>query len=745
VELAVILKEMKMRAIVSRKLCVLSVVVAVTVLLLSSVDVRAAVYTWTGGTSNAWNLSTNWTGGTFPNAYTDQATIGISTQNPVSLSTTALLGGGGTALTVGTGAAATALDITSSGTLGMQGSLSLRKKITIEGTLRNDAASSATTYTVTGSGGSIGLAGGTISSANGGVWSFGDAVTGYGTISAPIIITASNVSASVANKTLHITGNVTDNLQRGLGGGNTNAASGALLSIEGGTITGVGSGSGITNYNNVDMYGTFINITMYKDGAGIYNLRGDSSWSNGALNDMLFNGHKLDIIGSVTNYGNVNVGTGTLNNPGAGNATITNGNYITLAGGSITSTGGGNFIIGSQITGYGSITAPFTNGSGLIAKGGILSINNGVSSVSTSLAVDNSAGSVLDLKGTIDFGTGGFLVSSTLGEIRLDGATLQGIIGNAGLTYPGAVNVVNDSSLQGTYNSGATLGIVSGKQFNIAAGAALNAYAGSMNNQGTFAIGSGTFNNGSANVYSLGGSGLATLAGGSIIGSGFVSTNTLSGYGSVSAPFTNNGKVIADGAGSPQTLAFSSAASSSAVNTGGMGWFAQNKGKLTLPDINVTAAGLYNWGGDQAAYNLVNSIAINFGAVANPGALSIALLSTDRADVPAGLTNPIGVWSFSSSALAFSSASMTFSYDSALASDLAVDPSTLGLYGYDGTTWNLIPTNPVDTTNRLLTTQSGFDSFYQEYGIAPVPEPATLAIILLGGVGMFIRRRARGV
>ena len=172
-----------MRSKVNSKLYFTAAVV-LALLMLVPASVQATAYTWTGTTSSAWNVTTNWSGGTFPNAYTDTATLGtVITNTPVSLTTTALLGGGGTVLTLSNVAgSATGLDIAATtGILGMQGNIVLSssstngRKITIEGILRNDAASSATTYTISGgtnAGDIIQLVGGTISSLNGGIWAF---------------------------------------------------------------------------------------------------------------------------------------------------------------------------------------------------------------------------------------------------------------------------------------------------------------------------------------------------------------------------------------------------------------------------------------------------------------------------------------------------------------------------------------------------------------------------------------------
>ena len=139
-----------------RKTVLLGLVILALALMVP-LTAQATSYSWTGTTSNVWPLDTNWgqTSGTglFPGsgtAYGDQATINAAANNPVTLSTTETLGGGGTALTIGTSASGTATDlnIASGGTLGMQGGIFItaptsgsnkNRGITIAGILRNDA------------------------------------------------------------------------------------------------------------------------------------------------------------------------------------------------------------------------------------------------------------------------------------------------------------------------------------------------------------------------------------------------------------------------------------------------------------------------------------------------------------------------------------------------------------------------------------------------------------------------------
>jgi hypothetical protein len=71
--------------------------------LLVPLNAHATSYTWTGTGSGDWATTGNWNTSGYPNSYGDQATINYLSAHPtVTLATSVLLGGGGTALTIGT-------------------------------------------------------------------------------------------------------------------------------------------------------------------------------------------------------------------------------------------------------------------------------------------------------------------------------------------------------------------------------------------------------------------------------------------------------------------------------------------------------------------------------------------------------------------------------------------------------------------------------------------------------------------
>jgi hypothetical protein len=398
--------------------------------------------------------------------------------------------------------------------------------------------------------------GGTLASSGGSFVNSGN-LNGYGTIAAALANNG-NITSNTSGQTFLITGNVTDH-------GNMTSASGAKLDlrsiIAGNNNSGSFGGATITASagGEVDLNGATLS-NLYLSGPAAtskFNLTGDSSIggtvnysANGTFN---FNGHTLNMLaGNAPNSGAslgatgaINLDTGTLNN--STNYTANLGGTFNLAGGNITSTGGGS-IQGGGIYGWGTISAPLIPiGSSAIVEatgsGKTLFINGNVDFTNGGNLV-SSSGATLDLHSTInsDASPGGY-VNPNGGTVNLDAAILNGLV----TMRTGAVNVTNDSTMTGTINSESTLGINSGKKLNMS-GATVNLNNGSLTNQGTLVIGAGTLNNATASAYTLGGGGSATLAGGSITGShGFTSDNAVSGYGNLSALFSNNGSMTISG------------------------------------------------------------------------------------------------------------------------------------------------------------------------------------------------------
>ena len=82
------------------------------------------------------------------------------------------------------------------------------------------------------------------------------------------------------------------------------------------------------------------------------------------------------------------------------------------------------------------------------------------------------------------------------------------------------------------------------------------------------------------------------------------------------------------------------------------GWYALNGGQLTLPALTLYGTGPVNWG--ETAGSGLNSSSLVNGLQISPltgsslrGMLDISLLAPDNPAVLPGLTDPVGIWSFS--------------------------------------------------------------------------------------------------
>ncbi len=222
------------------------------------------------------------------------------------------------------------------------------------------------------------------------------------------------------------------------------------------------------------------------------------------------------------------------------------------------------------------------------------------------------------------------------------------------------------------------------------------------------------------------------------------------GVVALTGTLTNNGRVVGKGYGTDRTLDLSSF--TAVVNTTDAasgykhGWFAEDHGKLALPSISVAVgAGAYNWGesADDATIDLVNSVRMSFADVSAGGEFSIDLLASNRGEVPAlpGVSF-IGAWDFRPpEGFDFSTVDLTFRYDDVLAGELGINENTLRVYHLTGGEWVDV-TGGLDAANNWIFA-NGMTSFsLYAVGGAPVPEPATLALLLAFGLtcAVYVRR-----
>jgi hypothetical protein len=416
-----------------------------------------------------------------------------------------------------------------------------------------------------------------------------------------------------------------------------------------------------------------------------------------------------------------------------------NGTY-TMSGGrlqwTLGSSDGGVLIVGDQGTGTftqsgGDVVVSSVDGStddGALRVGGY--------DASTGRGTYNISGGTLTVAGAV------FVGNTGVGTLTISGGTVKGMTGAFGNGFnvgasAGSTGIVNLTSgtLQLTRVDGAPtlrVGISGVGVFNM--GNATS--AGFLTNNLTAAN--------RAIVVRDSASGTGTFQGWSRDGSG----NRLHLPGILD----NSGRVIANSYGNQarsldfSSLSFVTNTIDNAVGENN-GWFAINKGKLTLPKVAVASGNsTVNWGesSTDTTLDLVNSARLALTGVVGGGDLTISLLATDRTDWPGGLVKPIGVWEIDSN-FTFTSATLTLRYDEALAAVLGATESNLKLWHYTGGAWSNI-TASIDLTNKRITgvpvtSFSPFAIAEDLEAVAVVPEPTTVLLFLTGGALIWQKRR----
>ncbi len=246
------------------------------------------------------------------------------------------------------------------------------------------------------------------------------------------------------------------------------------------------------------------------------------------------------------------------------------------------------------------------------------------------------------------------------------------------------------------------------------------------------------------------------------------SQGVVRGWGAprLTGSFIQNGKVIADGYGSPHDLDLSTL--KGVINTidnapdGTNGWYARRGGRLILPAIQIDHAGAYNWGesADDKSPDLVNSVRFSMHDVEHPGTAQLTLLTPNDPSIP-GLPDGekfLGVWSFEGHGLKFDSTDLWVRYDGALAKEMNVDPSTLKIWTFDES-WKIGGLIDLLPGQHLIgATASNFQYFAvagSDHAIAApsaefisiTPEPGSIGVLLIAAFGVLTcrpRRRIRG-
>ncbi|MBA3848660.1 MAG: hypothetical protein C0502_01535 [Opitutus sp.] len=733
---------------------------------------RAGAQTvWTGTTGN-WGTAGNWSAGV-PGAATDAV---------IANSGTATLTANGSAqnLTVGQ-AAAGALTITS-GTLSLSGAAFIGTStgdgtVTVSGGTLATAGDLITGYfragTVTASGGTLSISGtsyvgyGSTSTAtvSGGSWTTaGDLYVGIdaglggaGTLTiSGGTVSAGNVYAAVdlaASGTINLNGGVLAAAavveSSGSGGGRLNFNGGTLratgtnaafvsgfesgdiqLASGGGTIDSNGFNIGIANV--IQGAGA-----LTKSGTGTLTLSGASTYTGatnvnaGTLN--LANGNNVVSSSLLT----VNTG-GTLTAPnlrigaaGAGTealavsggaVTITGESYIghtyagsaTLSGGTW-STGGALYVGVGGGTGALSITGgSLSTGASAIAGAGL---DTGTGSATISGGAWNSTGSL-----TVGYsGTGQLTVDGgtvTAGNVRLSkdpsGAGTLNL--NAGVVATGAL-VRGNGTAQFNFNGGTlratannadfTTGFSAG-DFQIARGGA------TLDTQSYTVVMSAAMQGMGGLVKS--GAGTLTLSGASTYSG---ATNVAAGTLRVTGSIADSAVSVASGA----TLAGNGTVGDLTILSGGIIAPGNSPGTLSAGDTTFAGGGRYVWEINSVAGTAGASTGwdlLNISGTLNVTATSGNRFQLDLASLTAG--NAAG------NVPDFTPASF-YSFVFASASD--------GITGFSADKFDILTDNFSNSfTETWSVTSDGFN-LSLNYGLAPVPEPSTYALLFgltaLGG------------
>jgi len=232
------------------------------------------------------------------------------------------------------------------------------------------------------------------------------------------------------------------------------------------------------------------------------------------------------------------------------------------------------------------------------------------------------------------------------------------------------------------------------------------------------------------------------------------------GYGTImmEGDLENNGLVAAYGYGTQTDLNLSNfdggvtsaIENEKAVQNGQYGWLAMGLARLYLPAISVGAgSGAYNWGEDpsDSEIDLRNSARMDFDAVGTSGYVALTLYDPARSDVPAGLSNVVGMWSAEAYLLDFDSVDLTFRYDDIMADFLGLTQDDLDVYYYVNGDW-LAVTSGIDTANYRIHADdiTSFSWFAVAEGgqQGAIPEPISMIFFgtgLTGVIGFAARRK----
>ena len=373
-------------------------------------------------------------------------------------------------------------------------------------------------------GGTITLSNGTFASSNGAVI-LSQLIHGYGFISGTLNSSVS-IAADGAGQTLTLGSNVAPCTVSN--SGIVSITNGARLVVSYSTING---GAITANGGTVSLGATSINGCTLNGGVNDLFTASTSDFVNVINNAQVLASGELSVSGSaLVNNGSITVSNTTLDF--SGNISVSGSGTVTLTNGTFASSNGA-VSVSQPIHGYGFMSGTLNSSVSIAADvaGQTLNLGNNV----TPCTVNNS--------GVVSITNGARLVVS---YSAINGGT---IIANGGTVSLGATSI-NGCTLNGggtdlfTVSTTSFVSVINNAQ--ILASGSLSISGGALTNNGnmTVANGASMYFSGNENLV---GTGVVTLNGGSVAGSGGTVTqglcHTLTGVGTVGVPFSNSGRI----------------------------------------------------------------------------------------------------------------------------------------------------------------------------------------------------------
>ena len=571
---------------------------------------NALILTIAGATDN---LTLNAASAAHTVTFSSTGTLELNTAGTLTVGTALAVGGGTVKLDASAGATqlTDAAGITlAGGTISGTGGIAASTNISGFGTVSVSIATTGTITATGGAGAALTLAGTvtnrTLLIATGSASNL--TIGGTGTV------TAAAFTINNANQTLGVAGALTLTGAQSMTLGKIAMAGGTLtdssgLTVTSGTLSGFGTvAANVSGAGAIAASGGTLEITGTLGGTTALTITGASDTlkldATSAATSLTFSSTgtlELNTAGTLTLTNALAVGGGTVKlDASAGATQITDAAGITLAGGTISGTGG--IAASTNITGFGTVGIPIATTGTITASGGAgvaLTLAGTVTNRTLAIATGSASNLTVGSTGTVTaaaftinnanqtLGVAGALTltgaqSMTLGKIAMAGGTLtdsSGLTVTSGTLSGFGTVAANLATGAGTITaSGGTLilagTVASGNPFAIATGSASTlqfnntataAAAISINNANqTLAIGaSGALTISAAESIA---SGQITLAGGSLtVGSTGIAIGSggkITGQGNVTGILSGSGSAAVIASGGTLVLASSIAASS---------------------------------------------------------------------------------------------------------------------------------------------------------------------------------------